>query len=489
MTFSLLDWAIVLLYMAGIAAFGLLKGGKQTSAQDYFLSEHKIKWWAVAFAIVATETSALTFISVPGIAYATNLNFFQLSIGYIIGRIVVAIYFLPRYYDGELTTAYSLLERRFGTTLRKCSSVVFIGTRIFADGVRLYATAIPLVVLFRGYNVFQSISDNQLYVYAIVMTAAITVLYVQFGGVRAIIWTDVIQMIVHTIGPVASIVILYNAIPNFSDKMTELSAAGKLEVFHFSFENFFTKPYNVAAAVVGGAFLSMASHGTDYIIVQRLFATQSLSESRKALVASGVIAAFQFAMFLILGSLIYAFYGAGFRGDEAFPKFIVGQIPSGLAGLMIAGLLAAAMSTLSGSISSLAASSVFDLYAGTAVGKAASEPTKLRIAKGMSLVWAAVLTVSAVSYIGLGKAVVEVALSIASFTYGGLLGVFLLGVFFKNVQQRAALIGFATGILTMVVIITQTKLAWTFYTFTGSLITIATALLAEAATRKPCRLD
>ncbi|MFQ3599384.1 MAG: sodium:solute symporter [Chloroherpetonaceae bacterium] len=485
MHFSPLDWLVVLIYIAGVTLFGILKGGKQTSATDYFLSEEKIRWWAVGIAIVATETSALTFISVPGIAYKGNFNFLQLAIGYFVGRVMVAYLFLPKYYAGELTTAYALMESRFGLPLRRLTSLVFIITRIFADGVRLYATAIPLVIIFRGYNLFGGISDAMLYTLGIVLIALVTLLYVQLGGVRAVIWTDFIQLFVYLLGGGLTVFFLLQQSEHFFIPITEISTRGKFAFFNFSFENFWSSPYQFFLAVIGGAFLTMASHGTDYIIVQRLFTTPSLRHSQSALILSGLIVFLQFALFLLLGALLYGFYGElALKGDEVFSKFIVEELPTGISGLIVAGLLAAAMSTLSGSISAISSSTVFDLYAHTSHGKRATESEKLILSKRISLAWAAILTLSALLYIGLGKAVVEVALSIASFTYGGLLGVFLLAMFFKRVSPLGAIVGFSASVLVMVFVMTQTKLAWTLYTLIGSTTAIVVALLVSRASKQ-----
>jgi solute:Na+ symporter, SSS family len=478
--FTWVDWSVVLLYLSGVTAFGLYKGGKQSSAKDYFLSEEKINWITVALSIVAAETSTITFISVPGIAYTGNFNFLQLAFGYFIGRVLVALYFLPRYYEGELTTAYVFIEKRFGVGLRRLMSGVFIFTRIFAEGVRLYTPAIPLVVILKGYNLFTGVPDSTLYAIAILFTAVLTVFYVQFGGVRAVIWTDFIQLFVYLFGGLAALVILWDKLPDPMSSLQTLAAQGKLAVFNFSFDNFFTTPYQFFLALFGGAFLSMASHGTDYLIVQRLFTTDNLRDSQKAIVLSGGIVIVQFTLFLLVGSLLYVFYnGAVMRGDEVFSKFIVGGLPHGISGLIVAGIFATAMSTLSTAITSISSSSVFDLYANTERGKAATEAEKFKFAKRSSFVWSIVLTLAALGFIGLEQQVVSVALSIASFTYGGLLGVFFLALFFEDVSPKSVAIGFLVSVSVMAVVITQTKLAWTLYTLIGSGITILASLVAS----------
>lgn len=484
--FTVLDWAVMLSYIVGVTAFGLFKGGKQTSAKDYFLSEKKISWWIVAMSVVATETSAITFISVPGIAYAGNFNFLQLSFGYIIGRIFIATYFLPKYYQGELSTAYALIETRFGLKLRRLTSIIFIITRIFADGVRLYATAIPLALILHGNKFFESLSNTEFYIYSILFISVVTAIYVQIGGVRAVIWTDLVQLLIYILAAVLAISILLQHIPDPAGALAVAAEKGKFQVFNFELTNFFSSPYQFFLAVAGGAFLSMASHGTDYIIVQRLFTTEDLESGKKALVASGIIVLIQFAMFLFVGTLLYAFYGAGtLKGDEVFSKFIIESLPPGISGLIIAGILAAAMSTLSGSVSALSCSTVFDLYDKTPHGRTLTEEQKLKLSKVISMTWIVVLTGSALLYIGLGKAVVEVALSIASFTYGGLLGIFILGIFFDRVSQNAAIVGFISSVIVMTLIVTETKVAWTLYTIVGSLVAVIVSLLVSRFAAEP----
>lgn len=478
MNFSYIDIIIVVLYLAGVTSYGIIKGGKQKSARDYFVSEKAIPWWAVCFAIVATETSALTFISVPGVAYAGNLNFLQIAIGYILGRIVVSWFLLPKYYEGELLTAYAYLGKRFGAKTKNTASTVFMVTRVFADGVRLYATAIPLALLLKGWNVFPAAPDWQIYTYSIIIIAVITLVYTYLGGVRAVIWTDVIQMFIYIGGGLLAVYVLSgNMTVSFSEAISQLSAKGKLNFFDLSID--FNKPYTLIASILGGGFLSMASHGTDQLIVQRLLTTNSLKSSQKALITSGFIVFFQFALFLFVGSLLYIFFnGEVMKSDEVFPKFIINYMPSGVSGIIIAGLLAAAMSTLSGSISALSSTLVEDIYK-PYFGKNKTERQILGVSKIIALIWCGVLILSAFLFMNSSQAVVVLGLSIASFTYGGLLGTFLLGVFFKRISQVPAIIGFLSGITGMIFIIYFTKIAWTWYTLIGVVITIITANIIQ----------
>ena len=483
MNFSWLDVIIVILYLGGVTAYGILKGGKQKSARDYFISEKAIPWWAVCFAIVATETSALTFISIPGVAYIGNLNFLQIAIGYILGRIVVSYFLLPKYFEGELLTAYSYLGKRFGAKTKNFASSVFMITRVFADGVRLYATAIPLALILKGMKVFPEAADWQIYTYSIIIIALITLAYTYLGGVRAVIWTDVIQMFIYIGGGVLAVYVLSGKISgSFQEIVSMLQDKGKLDFLDFSVN--FTKPYTLMASVIGGGVLSMASHGTDQLIVQRLLATNSLKGSRKALITSGFIVFIQFALFLFVGSMLYIFFnGEVMKSDEVFPNFIINYMPSGISGIIIAGLLAAAMSTLSGSISALSSTLVEDIYK-PYWGKDKSDTQLLKVSKLIALLWCCILVLSAFLFMNSSQAVVVLGLSIASFTYGGLLGTFLLGIFFKKLKQTDAIIGFACGITGMIFIIYFTSIAWTWYTIIGVIITLTTANIVSLFTGK-----
>ncbi|MBI4547010.1 MAG: sodium/solute symporter [Ignavibacteriae bacterium] len=490
MGFTALDYVIVAAYLIGIAAVGILTSGKQKSTHDYFLGGKAIPWWAVCFAVVATETSTLTFISIPGLAYLTNLNFLQVTFGYLLGRIAVSVLFLPAYARGELQTAYAFLNNRFGSKARNIASVTFMFTRVVADGVRLFATAIPLAILMRGWQSFASVSNEHIYVISIIAMAAITLVYTYIGGVRAVIWTDVIQMFIYLAGAIAAVLVILSELPNGLDTMLQSSEqAGKFSLVSLGFEKslseFFISPYTLAASLVGGAFLSMASHGTDQLIVQRLLTVKTVRDSQRALIGSGMIVIVQFTIFLFIGLFLFAYYhGASFtelgllKADEIFPKFIIEQIPTGLSGLIIAGLLAAAMSTLSGSVNSLASATMLDIYK-PYFGKNSSDAKDLFLSRIITLLWAILLVCVAMFFIySESTALVEIALGVASFTYGGLLGMFLLGVMNKKAQQTDAIVGFVSGIITMIVVVSSKSFGWTWYTVIGSSITLVTGTMS-----------
>lgn len=497
MGFSTLDVVIVFAYLTGMAILGIVSGGKQATTRDYFLGSKNVPWWAACFAIVATETSTLTFVSIPGLAYLTNINFLQVTFGYLVGRVVISYVLLPQYAKGELVTAYALLSNRFGAKARNVASVTFMMTRLVADGVRLFATAIPLAIILRGWEVLPEVSNEEIYVIAIVSMGMITLIYTYIGGVRAVIWTDVVQMFIYLGGAVAAgLIILSDLHGGLRTVVNDATAMHKLDVFDLGFDrslgNFFSSPYTLTASLLGGAFLSMASHGTDQLIVQRLLTVGSLRGSRRALIGSGLIVILQFAIFLFIGVLLYAFYGGAslaslgvVKADEVFPKFIIEHMPTGLSGLIIAALLAAAMSTLSGSVNSLASSAVHDLYK-PYFGRENSERKDLFLSRILSLLWAVLLIGMAIFFIYFGSMVlVEIALGAASFTYGGLLGMFFLGVLFVRTEQFDAILGFSAGILVMVFIVMFSNVGWTWYTFIGCAVTLLTGITSSMVRSRP----
>jgi len=479
--FQTLDYVILVLYLIGVAVLGIMRGGRQSSTRDYFLGRDAIPWWVVCFSIVAAETSTLTFISIPGLAYFANLNFLQVTMGYLLGRIVISFIFLPAYYKGELSTAYAFLERRFGMKTRSFASLVFLFTRLAAEGVRLFAAAIPLKFIL-----------NINYPTAIIIIAAIALCYTYIGGVRGVLWVDALQMVIYLGGAIISAVLLISTADGGWAGITHKAMeAGKFTVFNLGFgDNFWGTPYTLLGGLIGGAFLSMASHGTDQLIVQRVLTTKSLAASRKAMIGSGIIIIFQFALFLIVGVLLYGHYdGATLaqmgltRADEIFPRFITQGLPSGVAGFVIAGLTAVALSTLAGSVSSMASSTVLDLYK-PYFDKNVSPEKELKLSRLVTIGWAVLLVGSALFFMNTTQTVVELALSIASFTYGGLLGTFLLGVLFKKPTQEDALAGFVAGIFIMITVIALKLVAWTWFTFVGVAATLIVGNVLSALSKR-----
>lgn len=464
--FTTLDLVVLVAYLGGVTAWGAWLGRGQKGGTDYFLGSRSLPWFAVMLSVVATETSTLTFLSVPGVAYAGSLVFLQLTLGYFLGRIVVATLLLPKYYAGALTTAYELLENRFGLGARRFTSAIFMVTRLLADSVRLFATAIPLALI-TGWP----------YPASIAVIGVLTVVYTYFGGIKAVVWVDAVQMGLYLFGAVVAMVAIQLAVPDGWSAVFEMSAAaGKLQVFDFTLDR--SIPYTFFAGLFGGAALTMASHGTDQLIVQRLLTCTDLRSAQKALVGSGAVVIVQFVLFLMVGLGLWAFYGGRTfdSTDEIFATFIVEQLPPGLTGLLIAGVFAAAMSSLSSSINSLASATAYDYWA-PMVGARDDEARILRAGKIFTLVWAGLLIGGAILFIPLsqGTSAVEVALGVASLVYGGLLGAFALGVFTQRPGQMSAIIGVAVGIGTVTLL--RDQMAWPWYVLVGATVTFATGWL------------
>jgi SSS family solute:Na+ symporter len=436
---------VIVVYCVAIAGVGVLLGGRQKDATDYFLGRRGFPWWAILLSIVATETSALTVISVPGLAATGNLTFIQLAFGYLVGRIGVAILLLPGYFEGTQDTAYQRLERRFGPRARRAASGVFLVTRSLADAVRVFATALTLAIITHW-----SIPAG------ILATGLITLGYTWVGGLRAVVWTDIVQLGVYILGGIATIVVALHQAGGVTTMGTAYDHF-KLVFLDFSFS--FTHTYTLWSGLIGGALLSAASHGTDHLIVQRLLAARGLSDARKALVGSGVFIIFQFALFLLVGTSLWL-SGAvhpGVPSDQIYPTFVATQLPAGLAGLVVAGLLAAAMGTHASAINSLASASTNDFYAPLTGER---DPARLlRVGRLMTLVWAVVLIVGAMLFPDRRTPVVELALQVASLTYGALLGTYLLGGFWPRARERDVIVAMVLGVLVMIPVVFAARLA------------------------------
>lgn len=472
-----LDIAVIAAYFVLTMAVGLALTQRSSTAEDYFLGARRLPAWAVMLSVVATETSALTVISVPGIAARGDFSFLQLAMGYLVGRIAVAAWLLPGYFSGTQHTAYERLQRRFGVATRQSLSAVFLFTRLLADGVRIFAGAIPLALI-TGWDVS----------WAIVAMGGLTLLYTAFGGMRAVVWTDVLQLGVFIAGGIAVLIVALQMAGGIEQAWTRAEQAGKLQIFDFRLE----APFGFLGGLVGGALLSAASHGTDHLIVQRLLATRSLSDARFALVGSGVVVILQFALFLSVGTALWAagHAPAGLNGDELMPRFVLEQLPAGLAGLVIAGVLAAAMSTISSSISALASSMTHDLYA-TWSGRSDGEHL-LRVGRAFSCLWGVLLTATALAFHALAGGretpVVVLALSVAAATYGALLGaVVLSGPVGRSVAGRDVILGAAVSVACMLVVVASTRLSFLWTLPAGTALCVFVAWAGAAWRRRAAR--
>ncbi len=483
------DWLVAVAYLLGVVAAGMWLGRRQAGASDYFLGRHRLPWWAILLSIVAAETSAITVISVPGIGFASNLTFLQLAFGYLIGRILVAWLLLPSYASGQLQTAYQVLGTRWGPHARRTSSAIFMVTRALADSVRLFATAIPLAVI-TGWS----------YPVSIVVLGAATLLYTYAGGLRSVVWMDVVQLAVYLLAGTAALLAALHLEPA---ALASAGAAGKLRFLDFRLS--LTSPYTFLTAVAGGAMLSAASHGTDQLIVQRLLATRSLREARLALVGSGVVVIAQFALFLTVGAALWSAFpgGRALRSDEVFPSFIVTHLGGGLAGLAVAGLLAAAMSTHASAINSLASATTHDYYAPMS-GRGDDDAHLLKAGRLFTLAWGTILVLGALLFRQREAPVVVVALSVASLTYGALLGAFVLARFHRVGERDVVLALIASSLVMGLVVfagplavlfgrppalVGLSELAWPWYVPLGTLLTVGIGLASSLmpAARAPER--
>jgi SSS family transporter len=464
-----LDLAIIALYLIGITLFGLRFRKKQRSLRDYFLAGRNIPWWAIALSIVAAETSTLTIISIPGLAYDTNLTFLQVVMGYLVGRVVISFVLLPHYFRGDLYTAYELIERRFGRGLRSLTAGLFLLTRAAAEGVRVYAVSIVVAI---------ALGTGE--VASIAIITALTLIYTFEGGLAAVIWTDVVQTAIYVGGTLVGLVTILHLVPGgWSAIHAAAATAGKLQVFDFTAK--FGIPYTFWAGVIGGAFFITASHGTDQLIVQRLLAARSQKQSVTALLASGVAILFQFALFLMVGVMLWAFYrvpSATFgKPDRIYPTFIVSKMPHGISGLLIAAILAAAMSNLSAALNSLSSSTIMDLL--LRFRPQTDERARMRFSRLATVFWAMVLFGLALLALQKVGRVVEVGLQIASVAYGALLGVFLLGVLTRRANQRGAMVGMLFGFSIGLYLWQWTHVPWTWWVPIGTTVTFTVGYAAS----------
>lgn len=469
-----LDYLIIAIYLAGITLFGLRFRKRQRSLKDYFLADRNIPWWAIALSIVAAETSTLTIISIPGLAYDTNLAFLQVVLGYLLGRVIISFVLLPHYFRGDLYTAYELIERRFGRGLRSLTAGLFLLTRAAAEGVRVYAVSIVVTI---------ALGTGE--VASIAIITVLTLIYTFEGGLAAVIWTDVVQTIIYVGGTLIGVVTILHLVPGGWTAIHHLAGAGdKLRVFDFSPD--FWKPYTFWAGLIGGAFLTTASHGTDQLIVQRLLAARDRRQSVIALLSSGIAIVFQFALFLVVGVMLFAYYrvpSASFgKADFIYPTFIVSRMPHGISGLLIAAILAAAMSNLSAALNSLSSSSIIDFY--LRHRPQVDERRRVQLSRFSTLFWAIVLFVLAVLSLHKISRVVEVGLSIASVAYGALLGVFLLGVLTRRATQKGAMFGMLCGFAAELYIWQFTRVPWTWYVAIGTVITFLTGYVVTLCSSK-----
>jgi len=485
-----LDLIIIFGYLIGIVLFGTWFGRKQKTTVDYFLGDRSVPWWAVAFSIVATETSTITFISIPGVAFARggNFGFLQLVFGYLLGRIVISILFIPSYFRGELLTVYQLLDQRFGGKIKMVAASLFVVMRNIADGIRLLLTAIVLAAVYAAFQ--PAANPEPIIIASIIIIGLAMIIFTYFGGMEAVIWVEVVQLGIYIAGAIAAAVVLLSYINGGLATVSSLATQfGKYSIFDFTLDH--TRLYTFWSGLIGGCFLTMSTHGTDQYLVQRYLCTDHPRKAIVALLTSGGIVLAQFIGFLFIGVLLFAFYhpftDPGYAtaastafpftgGDRVFPDFITKYMPTGLSGLVVAAIFAAAMSS---SLNSIAATAVNDLYKPFRPNR--DDKHYLKVSHLLTLIWGVVQIGVALAVRNQPGSALSMALSIASLINGPILGVFLVGTFLHRVSQPPALIGMLVSIGSMLYVFFGTKIAWTWYVFLGSLITFVVAWAASFA--------
>jgi len=472
-----LDLGVIAAYLVGITWFGSRFRSSQNSLKDYFLGGRRAPWWAISLSIVSAETSTLTVIGTPSLSFTGTFGFLQLVFGYLLARLVIATLFLPAYFRGEMYTAYELMRIRFGTRIRRLTAGTFLILRALAEGVRVFAISIVISVVL-GTGEMASIAA----------ILCLTLLYTYEGGMTAVIWTDVIQMTLYVAGAVASLFLVLQEIPGgWGHVVATAEPLGKLQVFDFRIGplgEFFTHTYSFWAGILGGCFLTTASHGTEQLLVQRLLAAKNERESRAALLSSWVVIFVQFTLFLIVGVCLFTLYkDHGWAPpavtDSIYPRFIWERLPAGLSGLLIAAILAAAMSNLSAALNSLASTTVMDFLRPLGGDKsAAHEAVWLKRARLATVAWGVILAGVALLARNWGG-VLQAGLSIASIIYGSLLGVFLLGLLTRRVGEIAAMCGMLAGLALMLYVRFATPIAFTWYVLIGTSMTFGTGLVVS----------
>jgi solute:Na+ symporter, SSS family len=470
--FNWLDILVVISYLIAITLFGVHFRKQQQSVRTYFLGGKNVPAWALALSIVATETSTLTIIGTPAIAFGGNFTFLQLVLGYVAGRVFICLVFIPSYFKGEMYTAYELMQRRFGSTIKHATASMFLITRALAEGVRVLAIAtVVSIVLGTG--------D----IWSIVIISALTLIYTFEGGLTAVIWTDVIQLGIYIGGTLIAFFVIPGLIPNGWEGIMA-TASHKFVFWNFSTD--YRVAYTFWAGIIGGAFLNLGSHGVDQLIVQRLLAAKNERDSKIALVSSGLLVFLQFSLFLLIGIMLYSFYHyhpeevvPGSK-DAIFPTFIVNHLPHGVSGLMIAAILAAAMSNLSSALNSLASTTVIDFYR-TFIKSGKTAAHELYISRWVTVFWGVLLAFLAIiMQLSHGiKSVLEKGLTIVSITYGSMVGVFLLGVLTKRANATGSFIGMAASLVSMLCIWAFSSIAWTWYVLIGTVITFVVGYTAS----------
>ncbi len=466
-----IDTLIVVVYVVAAASLGIALARGQTGSRDFFLANHRLPTWALLLSIVATETSTVTFLSVPGLSFVSdgNFTFLQVALGYIVGRLAIVVLLLPAYFRGEMLTAYEVLERRYGIATRRLASLVFLVMRNLADGLRLLLAAMVLHTAF-GLN----------YLTCVLVISSATAIYSCCGGVRSVVWNDCLQFGVYMLGAIAVFYVLMSrSAGGWQELMQFGDSTGRFHLFDFD-PSLTKKNVTFWSGLIGGAFLSLATHGADHMMVQRYLCAKSQSSASRALALSGVVVFFQFAFFLLIGVALAMFFSHNSppkpiqNGDQALVTFVVNFTSTGLRGLVLAAVFSASMSSSLNAVTSSLMSDWFDRRMAQM-----SERKSLFIARVLTIAFAVVqAAVAIVAYkFDLNESTVNSVLGIAGFSTGLILGLYFLGLIVPNASEPVALAAFTVGTAVTCFAVFGTSLHWLWYTLVGSGTIVIVGLL------------
>jgi solute:Na+ symporter, SSS family len=500
--FNWADWLVIVVYLLGIIGLGIWFGKDQRNTRDYFLGSKNIPWWGIGFSIVAAETSALTIISVPAMAYGSNIAFIQMTIGYALARVLLAVIMVPHYLKGEIYSPYQLLETAFGPSARRLAGGLFLLSETLAAGVRVYVASIPIRLMLGDRVLGLGTGDPILG--AILLFILLSLLYTYVGGVKAVIWTDAVQFGLFMAGGLFTLGFIPSLVEGGAPALlSQASAAGKLVWLNTSLS--LSMPFNLWMGLIGGTFVTLSSHGAEQLIVQRVLACKSVADGRKALVLSAVLIVPLFLVFLLVGAMLWSYYqhtpmlipipevkpGSGISAnDYIYPIFILTVVPHVLKGFLIVAILSAAMSSVSSALTSLASVSTMD-FVKPLGRRPRDESYYLTFSKVSTVVWAALLIL--VAYLSREVAyVLNAAFSLRGLTSGALLGGLLLVLLWRKDRALPVVIGSLTSVTAMVVfsqwewtqtnaagVAVKAKLAWPWFTLIGTLITVGIAFFVR----------
>jgi len=511
--FSTGDWTIILLYLLGIVGLGFWFGKDQHNTRDYFLGSKSVPWWGIGLSIVAAETSALTIIGVPAMAYGGNLAFLQMVVGYVIARIVLAIVLVPHYFKGEIYSPYELFGNTFGPAARQTAGGFFLISETLAAGVRVYVASIPVKLMLGDQLLGWGTGDPILG--AIFLFVVLSLIYTYVGGVKAVIWTDAVQFGLFLLGGLFALAYIPSLVKGgLGTVLHDAAAGGKLHWLNLApppgsswFLFLVGAPFNLWMGVIGGTVMVLSSHGAEQLIVQRVLACRTVAEGRKALALSAVIIFPLFLIFLLVGAMLWVFYqghpfqiplpeprpGSGIKANDfIFPIFMMTEVPHVLKGFLIVAILSAAMSSVSSALTSLSSVATMDFVRPLQPQK--SEAYFLRFSKLATVGWAIVLI--GIAYLSRQvEFVLNAAFSLRGLTSGALVGGLALAIFWRRSRGLPVIAGMLVSLVAMTAIqwlpkwsatqgwwqhVVGTEFFWPWYTLIGACITLATARLMRA---------